>query len=160
MAKLYELSNAYQLLQDTDELTEEEITTALDNVKEMFDVKASNLAKVILSIQSDMKAYDDEIARLTERKRIAQNKIKHLKDYLLFNMEATNTDKIKVDTVNISLRTSPPSVDVVNEEEIPENYWRVVKSVDKKAILEVYKDKGIIPPGINIITDKKYVSIK
>jgi len=160
MAKLFELSKAYQMLQDTDEISEEEISTSLDNVKELFNVKASNLAKVILSIQSDTKAYDDEITRLTARRQVAQNKIKSLKEYLLRNMVAINADKIQIDTVAISLRTSPPSIEVENEEIIPENYWRIVRSVDKQTILNEFKTSNTIPPGVNVITDNKYVSIR
>jgi len=158
--KLYELAGIYNTLQDTDELTEEELTTALDTIKEQFDVKACNLAKVILSIQSEAKAYDDEIARMAERKRIAQNKVAHLKRYLLNNMSATGTDKISIDTVTISLRSSPPSVEIEDEEQIPENYWRIKREVDKKTIMEDYKSGNVIPSGVKIITDKKYVSIK
>jgi len=158
--KLYELAGVYNTLQDTDELTEEELTAALDTVKEQFDVKASNLGKVILSIQSESKAYDDEIARMAEHKRIAQNKVTHLKKYLLNNMSATGTDKVSIDTVTISLRSSPPSVEIEDEEQIPENYWRIKREVDKKTIMEDYKSSNVIPAGVKIITDKKYVSIK
>jgi len=155
---LYELSGIYNTLQDTDEI--EDLATALDTVKEQFDVKASNLAKVILSIQSEAKAYDDEIARMTERKRISQNKVTHLKKYLLDNMSATGTDKISIDTVTISLRSSPPSVEIEDEELIPDDCLRWKREVDKKYIMDDYKLTNVIPPGVKIITDKKYVSIK
>jgi len=75
-------------------------------------------------------------------------------------MVAINADKIQIDTVAISLRTSPPSIEVENEEIIPENYWRIVRSVDKQTILNEFKTSNTIPPGVNVITDNKYVSIR
>ena len=56
MTQLYKLGDAYKAIQETDELTDEEITTALANIKEVFVEKAGNIGKLMLSWKSDIKA--------------------------------------------------------------------------------------------------------
>lgn len=163
MTKLYELSNAYKMLQDTDELTEEELETALGNIKEVFRDKALNIGKLVLSLKSDEDAISSEIKRLSDRKQAVSNRTERIKSYLAQEMEVTNEDKIKDEVITISLVNNPPSVQVVNEEAIPANYWRTIpetKEIDKRSILDEYKESGGIVHGVNIITDKKHILIR
>jgi len=162
MTTLYELSSAYNALLNTDELTEEELAEALKNIEEIFTTKARSLAKLTLSIQAEAEAVETEIKRLSSRQNALLNKAKGIKSYLLNEMKATEIDKIKDDLFTISLRTSPPSVQVDAEELIPDNFWRIIpeeKAPDKKAILEAHKSGGIVP-GVTIVSDKKYLVIK
>lgn len=163
MTHLYELSMAYKMLQDTEELTEEELATALANVNELFNEKACNIGKLALSLQADAKAIDTELERLSQRKQAMTNKVNWLKGYLAQEMEVTNTEKIKDELFTISLVSNPPSVQVDNEELIPADYWRIIpetKAVDKQTILANYKETQTVVPGVSIITDKKHILIK
>ena len=57
---------------------------------------------------------------------------------------------------------NPPSVNVVNADEISNEFVKVeqVSSIDKKAILQHFKATGEIVAGVEIITDKQRLSIK
>ena len=77
---LYELTNAYRMIQDSDELTEEELAQCLNNIKEIFNEKAINIGKLVLSLQADSESVDTEIKRLSARKQAFDNRIKGIKD--------------------------------------------------------------------------------
>ncbi len=162
MVKLYELSETYQKLLDTDELTEEELQTCLNNIQGLFDEKATNIGKLILSLQADGNSIGGEVKRLGERGLAILNRIKGLKFYLAQEMEATKTDKVKDELLTITLQKSPPSVQLDNEELIHKDYWKVIpetRQLDKQAILNIYKS-GQEVLGVTIISDKKHVVIR
>jgi len=163
MTHLYELSNAYKMLQETDELTQEELNEALNNIGELFSEKASNIGKLTLSLQSDAEAIDSELKRLGQRKQALDNRVKGLKFYLAQEMEATNIDKVKNEVLTISLRSNPPSVNVVDSDSIPTNFRVIIPESwqpDKKAIIEYFKETGLLVGGTEVISDKKHVVIK
>ena len=163
MSHLYELSTAYKQLLDTQELNDEECAEAIGNIEELFKDKAINIGKLVLSLEADAEVVNQEITRLSARKTALLNRSKRLKAYLAENMEVTDTPKITHELFNISLVSNPPSVNVFDEKEIPEEYWRIIpetREVDKKAILAVYKDKGEVVSGTEIISDKRHIVIK
>ena len=163
MTHLYELSQAYKQLQDTEELTDDELMVCLNNIKEIFTQKSLNIGRLILSMQGDFEAIDTELERLNQRKQAVVNRVNHLKNYLAQEMQAVDIPKIKDEVLTISLVNNPPSVQIDNEAIIPTIYWRVIpetKTVDKKGILETYKENHTPISGITIITDKKHIMIR
>ena len=65
--------------------------------------------------------------------------------------------------MTIAVRINPPSVKVVDEAVIPQCFKRLIPEqwqVDKKAILENWKDERPTPEGVEIVTDRKRVEIK
>jgi len=163
MTKLYELTQAYQALLDTEELTEEELNRALDSITDLVSNKALNIARLVITLQEEANAIDNEIKRLNSRKITRENKIKSLKSYLQLNMEATNITKAKDNFVSVTLQSNPPSVAIIDVLQIPEPYWRVIpeqREVDKQYILSAYKEQGELVPGTEIITNRKHIVIR
>lgn len=143
MSKLYEISERYkniQVLLDNPELPNKEIKKALDNIGEEFDTKAENVAKVISSMNSDADGIKKEIERLQERKRVVENRVKGLKTYIYEQMQSTGKKKIKGILFTLAIQKNAPSVNVINEDVVPEQY-KVPQpyKLDKKAILEALK---------------------
>lgn len=163
MTKLFELSQAYQALLDTEELTEEEVTLALDNVADLISNKALNIARLVISLQEEVGAIDNETKRLMARKISRENKVKSLKTYLQVNMEAVGIDKAKDNFVSVMLQNNPPSVALIDILQIPDKYWRVIpeqREVDKQNILANFKRTGEVVAGTEIITNKKHIVIR
>ena len=163
MTKLYELTQAYQALLDTEELTEDELVTSLNNVSDLISNKALNIGRLIITLQEESDAIDNEIKRLNSRKITRDNKVKSLKSYLLVNMDATGITKAKDNFVSVILQSNPPSVVILDIMQIPEAYWRVIpeqREIDKQSILKVYKEQGEAVPGTEIVSDKKHVVIR
>jgi hypothetical protein len=162
--KLYELTEQYRWLEKVlDEAEEEFPRDALDAIKARIDDKAEDIAKLIRSYEADVVAIKSEVERLTKRSATIQNKIAWLKGYLQQEMQAADIPSIKKGLFTISIQSCPASVDILNLEEIPTEFRRVVPESwqpDKKMILDYFKECGEKVPGVEIITNKKTLRIR
>lgn len=152
--KLYELTGAFNdifnLLESDDELNLDALEDTLQSIEGAIEYKASNIVRMILSLEKSAEAFGSEARRLADKAKATENKIKWLKNYLLQAMEATAKDKIQTDVGTISRRKSPASVFVVMEKDIPGKYWYTPPQVlDKKLLLEDLK-AGVNVPGAEL----------
>lgn len=152
MAKLYELSQNYKNLEellDNPDIAEEVIKEALSELDEEWETKAENLAKLIKSLDVDVKGLKEEEQRLVARRKSLENRIAGLKTYIEDNMKAVGKDKIKGKVFTLAIQNNPPSVEIVDDFMIPEKYFVVKKEIAKKEILNDFK-QGIEVPGAQI----------
>jgi predicted nuclease with TOPRIM domain len=152
MSKLYELTQNYQNLLDlldNPEIPQDIIQEALNSVGEDIEVKVENIAKLIKSIEVDAKGFKEEEQRLATRRKSLENRIDSLKDYIEGAMRATSREKVKGKIFTLAIQKNAPSVDIVDLEAIPEEYFVVTKELTKKQILEALK-AGIEVPGAQI----------
>ena len=77
-------------------------------------------------------------------------------------MEGNGINKIETDLGTLSIARSPISIEIVNEEEIPDEYKEVIftTKVDKKKIAEAFKSTGELIEGVEIHTDNTNLRIK
>lgn len=166
MPKLYELTEQYRALQALldDGVTENDlIQKTIEECHDIIETKIENIGKLILSMEADATSIRTEEQRLASRRQSLEKQVDHLKTYLLNEMVTCQLEKVKKATITISLRTNPPSVNVLDLEAIPQEYRRVIPEswqVDKVAILTQFKTTGEIINGTAIITDRKSISIK
>ena len=150
--KLYELSQDYQqVMALLDEGTEVEVFDTLESIKTEIAEKATSIAIVMKSYDSNIEILDAEIKRLQERKRSEQSKQQWLKDYLKFNMEQAQIDKLKTATHTISIRKNPPKLVIENESLIPSEYTIVIPEryeIDKASVKTALKTKDV--PGAKL----------
>jgi DNA repair exonuclease SbcCD ATPase subunit len=151
MPKLYELTSQYnQIFQSiTEESDLEHLEEMLSAIEEEFEVKAENIAKLIKSLDGDIKAYKDELDRLSARKKSIENHQERLKAYLEANMRATGKDKIKGNVFTLSMQNNPSKVVLDSEEDIPDEYKYYEMHIDKKRMLDDIK-QGKEVPGAHI----------
>jgi hypothetical protein len=163
---LYEIADEYRSFlanADSEEFNEDTLKSKLAEITGKFNDKAENIGIMALELQSDSKALDDEINRLSNRKRAIDNKVSWLKGYLLQEMLNSAIDKVPGKIVTLSLRNAPPSVNILDKNAVPENYRRVIPEswdINKSAILENFKTTGEIPNGCEVITNKKSLMIR
>ena len=154
---LYQLTDAYKQLIDMLDTAEdiETIRDTLDSVEETFDAKVESIVKLIKEKEAEKAAVDEEVHRLRDRSMRIAKKIEWLKSYVQTEMEKIGREKVKSPLFSISLAFNPPSVNVVNESEIPEEFIKVkeIRDVDKVAILERAK-QGELVPGVEIVQRK------
>lgn len=164
--KLYEISDQYKTLSqliENNEYEESELLAQLNSITEKFNVKAENIGKFVLSLESDNAGIKTEIDRLTSRKQANDKTIERLKNYVLQEMTVANIETIKGQLLNLSVRTNPPSVVITDIEAIPQLFKKEIPmtwQADKKAIADHFKATGEIPNGVDIITTKKSLSIR
>lgn len=145
MFKLYELAEMYRNIQDLindDETDTETLEKALDEVKDNIENKAENIAKLVRYIEGDIETLKAEEKRLANRRKALENKKNGIKNYLEFQLKALKIDKVKTPLFTVSIQNNPPSVNILDEELIPEEFKKVsiVTSIDRKELLTVLKE--------------------
>jgi len=166
MTKLYELTERYRTIENMLEdeyITKDEIKTSLQAIEDEFGDKVSTLGKFVLELKSTTEAIKIEEDRLLKRRQAIVSNIEWLKNYMLTEMLAIDILKIKRDVVTVSVQDNPPSVELLDLEQVPKQYVRIipeVKEPDKKAIAEHFKQTGEIVSGVNMILDKKHMVVR
>lgn len=168
MTKLYKLTERYMEIErlldiDPELITQEEIQQSLANIKDEIEEKVSSIGKLVLELKSDIDAVKKEEVRLATRRSGYASKMEWLKGYLLTEMLSTNVLKVKQDIISVVVQNSPPSVELIDLEQLPEEYVRIipeVKELDRRAIADHFKQTGEIVPGVNMILDKKHVVVR
>ncbi|MBL7061249.1 MAG: siphovirus Gp157 family protein [Dehalococcoidia bacterium] len=166
MLHLYEIVEQYQQLKvviERTDATDEDFELTLKAIEDSFDRKVENIAKLCLSLESNIAALKQEEARLHDRRSSMEHTLDWLKDYTLDQMTAIGVESVKRDTVSVSVRVNPPSVHIYRLEDVPLEFCSHVPDVwqpDRKRILDHFKATGEILPGVDIVSDKKRIEIK
>ena len=157
MPRLYELTDDYialcaQLDDCMCEAEAQEVIGAITSIEADIVSKAENHARIIRNKAVEAEGYAAEIKRLTDKKKAAEASADRLKTNLAYAMEIAGIEKITTSIGAWTKRMNPPSVQVTNEDEIPDEYKIAQPAkVDKKAILLAYKLNGELIPGTEVV---------
>ena len=143
---LYEITDQYAALYAVSvnpEATDEEwkdAVLALEGLQESFEAKADGYARVMLNIRAEADALDAEIRRLTEMKRMRTKAADRMMDRMYDAMKGMERDSVKGLVGCWRFAKNPPSVDVLDEAAIPQEY-RIPQpdTLDRKKILAALK---------------------
>ena len=164
--KLYELTDQYLFLENLSpgcDEEAEELEHSLATIKDSIIVKAESVAKYVLMLDADASIIKAEEDRLKARRQAIEHKSIWVKDYLHRELINAEMDKVPGELVTVSLRKAPVSVNIIDEALIPAAYLKYVPASttpDKKAITDNFKETGEEIHGVQMITDKKTLSIK
>ena len=136
-----------------------ELEEALLITEENLNQKAEGYCKAIAIYNGQAATLDEEIKRLTAKKKVAENAVARMKDALKATMNVLELDKINAGTFTISTRKSK-SLEVLDEALIPEKYKETVTTikVDKNAIKDAIKN-GVNIDGVEL-RENKSIQIK
>lgn len=98
MATLYELTGQWQELYDMaddPEINPDVWFDTMEGLEGEIEVKAEGYAKVIKQLEADQAALDTEAARLKDKSKTIENKIKRVKERLKESMQATGKTKLQ-----------------------------------------------------------------
>lgn len=153
---LYHLTMEYADLADaleaeTDEEYAEELETRLAALGEEIGDKGEGYARLIKNLEAEADGLKAEIDRLSALKKRRENAVERLKGNLLSCMKMVGADKINTSIGKWSVRKNPPSVVILDESRIPDEYLIPQPAkVDKRRILDAYKQGGEIVNGCEI----------
>lgn len=147
--KLYELTENYNNLLDlleNEEVPKEMLEEALKSVEGDIEEKLENIAKLVKSIDVDIKGYKDEESRLAGKRKALENKQASLKAYIESSLIAIDKKKFKGKIFTLAIQKNAPSVNVVELMDIPKEYLVYSEpTIDKKAILADLKEGKEVP---------------
>lgn len=148
MFKLYELTEMYQNILNLieDDADNEDLKKALDSITDNINLKAENTAKLIRSIEGNIKVLKDEESRLEGKRKALENKVTNIKGYLENELKSMDMKKVKGNLFTVSIQKNPQSVNILNEDLIPEEFKRTVTTttVVKKDLLEALKEGRVV----------------
>jgi len=158
MTALYELTTEYRtalaVLEESD-LDEQTIKDTLEGMQFPVEEKAKNVALFVRNIEATVDSIKDAEKRMAQRRKLLENKIVSINDYLKSNMEACGITKIESPYLTLTIKKNPPSVQIERDDLIPAQYMKQPEppppSPDKKAIGEALK-AGEIVPGCSLKT--------
>ncbi|MBL1311233.1 MULTISPECIES: siphovirus Gp157 family protein [unclassified Pseudomonas] len=165
MTTLYTITEQFKELAVLAETADEDLDVALrdtmEGIEGEFQEKGKAIAMITLNIDGDLEAIQSQIDRLTERKRIINNRKESLKEYLRTNMDAAGITKITHPLFTITCGKGKPIVVIDDEKAIPDDFVnvKVTSAPDKVAIARALKD-GQEVPGAHSEIGKSSISIK
>lgn len=146
---IYELSGAYQEVQDMIEQGHDDLEDTLESLVDAIEDKAIGYAKVMKNIEAQAEAIKSEEKRLSERRKSLDNNIKRLKETLQQTMIYNDMRKIKTDLFNFNIQNNPPSVKVVDESMIPKRFYvEQLPKLDRKTLIKELKESEV--PGVEL----------
>ena len=145
--KLYEITGEIlellMMAEDSD-LDQKMIQDTMEGLDFEFEEKAEAYAKIIKTMEMDIAGLDEEIQRMTKRKATIKNNIDRLKRSLEGAMIATGKRKFKTPLFGFGIQKNPPSLNVLDESKIPEEFWiEQQPKLDKKAALSYVKENEV-----------------
>lgn len=171
MAKLYELREEYNALlnmleEGNDEIPEDALYDTLEAVAGEIKDKAVNIAVMIKDLQSDVEAFKNEESRLAQRRRVLENTVDRLKEYVTKELAGANIDQIKDDPrAAISFRRSK-SVEIEDEDkfidwarELRPDFLTIKTTIAKANIKKVLEKDSDYCPFAKVV-EKNSIQIK
>jgi len=141
--KLYELTETYNDLLQLD-LEEQDMTTALDSLAGTIKEKAEGVLMVMKTLEAEQEAYNNEIKRLSELKSKAAKKAASIKEYLSYNLQQMDINKLDTALFKLSFRKSE-SVVIDDQSKLPEGFLKAKTTYtpDKTLIKKALKNNVI-----------------
>ncbi|MDU1582554.1 MAG: siphovirus Gp157 family protein [Peptoniphilus harei] len=136
--QLYELTEMYLNLKDMD-IEEGDLNAALENIDDEIETKADNIAKVLRDFDGDIEALKSEEERLAKKRKAIENRQKQLKEYLQNAMLVLDKRKFKTDLFSFNIQKNAPSLKILDESKIPEDYYKIEKKLNKNDLKEAVK---------------------
>lgn len=141
--RIYDITAEFQQLMNMAEemdLDQKAINDTLEGIEFELEIKADNYAKIIQVLDGDISMIDNEIKRLEAKKKTLTNNKKSLVYNLTNAMLLMNKKKFKTVLFTFSIQRNAPSIEVIDPNKIPEEFWKKQEPVlDKKNLLASVK---------------------
>lgn len=159
---LYEITNAFPILMQQEEISEEDKKKIEEELTVLLQQKSQNVIGYARNTELMINVMKEEEKRLEENRKNLEKQLTKFKEYVKDCMERNNITKIDTELGSLTIAKNPASVEIINEDEIPEEYKTEVVTVkiDKTKIKNNFKETGEIPNGVNILTNNTSLRIK
>ena len=159
---LYDIRCKFVEIMNNEELSEEQVQELGTELAMELKNKSSNIIAYVIDSESLLERIKAEEKRLADIRKIGEAKLEKFKKYVKENMEALELQKIQTELGTLSIAKNPISVDVIEEDKLPNEFKQEVVTVkiDKKAIAQHFKETGEVPSGCIIYTDRTSIRIK
>lgn len=147
---------------EKDEINDNDKKSIEDELGLILQKQVGGIIAYEKNLENTLSGIDEEIKRLETNKYVLKNKLDQFKEYVQDSMKNANLKKVQTDLGTITLAKSPVSVEIINENEIPDKYKKevVTTKIDKKKILEDFKENGEMVAGVKYNTENTNLRFK
>ena len=159
---LYEIKNKALELAMNEETSEEEKAELQKAVQEELLAKTEGIIAFTKKVEAIIEAIKSEEERLKANRKSYEKKLENFKEYVKSCMMDMNIQKIETALGEMKISKNPASVEIIDATKIPQEFWKEKTdiSLDKKGILDHFKDTGEIIDGVKIQTNAYGLRIK
>ena len=153
--KLYEITGALRHLDNIlafEDEPPEDIGYHIGLAELALEEKLEGVGKILRNLESDVSAYKEEEERLKLNRKRIENKIKRLKEYVLFCLGG---EKVEAGIFKFS-EGERDAVEIEDSAQLPDQYCRIktVREPDKALIKQVLKEPNGYVPGAKLVRNK------
>ncbi|MFR2207236.1 MAG: siphovirus Gp157 family protein [Clostridia bacterium] len=159
---LYQITGMIPVIMEQEEITPELKEQLEKELTELLQQKSQNIIGYTKNIELTIEAMKTEERRISEQRKALENKLDNFKQYVKECMEQNGIKKIETGLGIISIAKNPISIEIENEEEVPDEFKTIITTtkIDKTKIKDNFKETGEIPNGIKINTENTSLRIK
>ena len=159
---LYKITNAFPVLMENEEISEENKKQIEEELTVLLQQKSQNIIGYVRNNELTIEAMKAEEKRISDMRKALENRNTKFKEYVKECMEHNGITKIETGLGSITIAKSPISIEIENEDEIPNEFKQEVTTVkiDKKTIADNFKQTGEIPNGVVVHTNNTNLRIK
>ena len=159
---LHQITGAFPMIMDQEEIGEELKEELERELTTLLQEKSQNIIGYTRNIELTIEAMKTEEKRISDQRKTLENKITRFKEYVKECMEKGGFTKIETALGSLSIVKNPMSVEIINENEVPNEFKTevVTTKIDKTAIKNHFKETGEIPEGTKINTQNTSLRIK
>lgn len=159
---LYEIKNKALELAMNEETSEEEKAELQKAIQEELLAKTEGIIAFTKRVEAIIEATKNEEERLKANRKSYEKKLESFKEYVKSCMMDMNIQKVETALGEMKIAKNPASVEIIDATKIPQEFWKEKTdiSLDKKGILDHFKDTGEIIDGVKIQTNAYGLRIK
>lgn len=159
---LYQITGMIPVIMEQEEITPELKEQLEKELTKLLQQKSQNIIGYTKNIELTIEAMKTEEKRISEQRKALENKLDNFKQYVKECMEQNGIKKIETGLGIISIAKNPISIEIENEEEVPDEFKTVITTtkIDKTKIKDSFKETGEIPDGVRINTENTRLQIK
>lgn len=159
MDKLHEITEQLKEVGKL-ELSNTELSDTLEALGGEFEDKALSLINYTQKLDQEAKIVDEEIKRLTARKKSIKSKSESFRDYVRYNMHENGFKKLECPLFSATLSEAQDIVVIDDVDLIPSEFVKIEikETPDKKAIKEAIK-AGVDIPGARLEKGKPVLKL-
>lgn len=159
---LYQITGMIPVIMEQEEITPKLKEQLEKELTELLQQKSQNIIGYTKNIELTIEAMKTEEKRISEQRKVLENKLDNFKQYVKECMEQNGIKKIETGLGTISIAKNPISIEIENEEEVPDEFKTVITTtkIDKTKIKDNFKETGEIPDGVKINTENTRLQIK
>jgi hypothetical protein len=127
-------------------------SSRLDELEPAIAAKCEAIVCLIRELERLAEAQRSEAQRIDRRGSANRDRARRLRAYVMQQMRAAALDRVETTRFTLTLRASPESIEVVDQDALPEEFrtTRTVVTPDREAIRRHYRTTGELVPGVEV----------